>query len=113
MTLLLERANLVVATRVDPLSRLQALVGKKLRGPFAGKTTFPGGKLVWDGENYEDRIVGAQREFMEETGLLVPIGDLRQAGRIRLYGDRFGLMDIFHTQLPSDAEPTSNDEMQL
>ncbi len=107
-----ERANLVVATRRLSKSCIQALVGEKLRGDFAGMITFPGGKLNWTDEGLENRYIGAQREFLEETGIEVPLHSLRLAGRLRLYGDRFGLIDVFHTKA-TNRIPTSNDEMKL
>lgn len=107
----LERANLVVASR-ELGQDIQVLVGKKLRGDFAGLTTFPGGKVNWDGTSWENRKGAAQREFLEETGLHVAIDSLRLAGRIRLYGERFGLIDIFHTE-SVDKEPINGDEMSL
>lgn len=107
-----ERANLVVATRRLPKRGVQALVGEKLRGDFAGMITFPGGKLNWTEDGLENRYVAAQREFHEETGIEVPLCSLRLAGRIRLYGERFGLIDVFHTRA-TNRLPTSNDEMRL
>ena len=107
-----ERANLVVATRRISKVGVQALVGEKLRGDFAGMITFPGGKLNWTSDGLENRYTAAQREFQEETGIEVPLRSLRLAGRIRLYGDRFGLIDIFHTKA-TNRIPTSNDEMRL
>ena len=107
-----ERANLIVATRRLSKRSVQALVGEKLRGDFAGMITFPGGKLNWTEEGLENRYIAAQREFHEETGIEVPRSSLRLAGRLRLYGDRFGLIDLFHTKATNKL-PTSNDEIKL
>src|SRR4051794_22191063 len=108
----IERANLIVATRRISKRGVQALVGEKLRGDFAGMTTFPGGKLNITDNGFENQYTAAQREFREETGIEVPQRSLRLAGRIRLYGDRFGLIDIFHTNATNKL-PTSSDEMRL
>jgi ADP-ribose pyrophosphatase YjhB (NUDIX family) len=112
----IERSNLILATRYLPQFGHQALVGHKNRGPFAGMDTFPGGKVQWIGDDetghYEDRYAAGQRELREETGIEVPLSALRLAGRIRLYGDRFGFVDILHTT-QAKKEPVSTDEITL
>lgn len=107
-----ERANLVVATRSNKDSSFEALVGRKKRGVFVGMTTFPGGKVEWNGSHFENAKHAAQREFEEETGIRMGVETLRRAGRIRLYGDRFGMIDVYHTEL-TDQEPRSTDEMDM
>lgn len=108
----IERANLIVATRATTDAAMQMLVGKKLRGDFEGDTTFPGGKLIWGEGALEDKTTGAQREFEEETGIVLPREAFRLAGRIRLFGDRFGFIDIFHA-VGADQEPKPNDEIEM
>lgn len=110
--MIIERANLIVATRQTDIVGLQALVGRKLRGAFEGSVMFPGGKLNYDVDGFEDRVIAARREFTEETGINIPKSALRLAGRIRLFGDRFGLIDIYHAN-DVEGEPSPSSEIDL
>jgi 8-oxo-dGTP pyrophosphatase MutT (NUDIX family) len=90
--------NLVVVTRgLEPANR-EVLLGKKLRGPFADKDVFPGGKT----ERRELQFEGVERELYEETGIdLDPDTDpLRYVGKLlindyRESSRRFGNVFIY------------------
>ena len=51
---------------------------KKSRGPYKNKFDLPGGKIE-DGESLESALV---REFMEETGLDIEVGDFISSNEV-------------------------------
>ena len=64
-----ESTRIAVAVVVD---RRRLLVGRRPLGEsLSGYAEFPGGK-VEEGESFQD---AAKRECMEETGLLISVGD--------------------------------------
>jgi len=57
------------------------LMIKKSRGPYKGRYDLPGGKIE-DGESLE---VALKREFMEEVGLEIEIGDFIASNEVDEY----------------------------
>lgn len=50
----------------------RVLLGRRARGPYAGRWCIPCGYVEWD----EDVHAAAVREFAEETGLAVELGEV-------------------------------------
>ncbi|GIX49611.1 MAG: hypothetical protein KatS3mg131_3822 [Candidatus Tectimicrobiota bacterium] len=64
--------NPVVGVAVIVTEKGQVLLARRARGPYRGAWCIPCGYV----EHGEDVRAAAQREFQEETGLLVHVGDL-------------------------------------
>ena len=105
--------NLVVITRETDSNRLEVLIGKKLRGPFAGHDIFPGGKA----EGSKLQTEEAARELHEETGIALAPDSLRYAGKLlindlRPSNRRFGNVFIYLASVKSDATALRSAELE-
>jgi ADP-ribose pyrophosphatase YjhB (NUDIX family) len=64
--------NPVVGVAVVIAEKDRLLLGRRARGPYAGRWCIPCGYVEWD----EDVRAAARREMHEETGLEVEIGEV-------------------------------------
>ena len=64
--------NPAVGAAVVLLDEGRILLGRRSRGPYAGMWCIPCGYVEWG----EDIREAAQREFLEETGLEVQVGEV-------------------------------------
>ena len=104
--------NLVIPVRAIDSENREVLVGKKQRGPFAGKMVFPGGKAEGSGLQREE----AARELNEETGIQVDPETLQYVGKLliqdrRLVSKRFGNVFIYMVNLDKSVEVQSTPEL--
>lgn len=104
------RTDLVAAASlllVDVAGR-RVLLGRRLRAPWAGRWSLPGGKL----EPGEDALAAARRELREETGLA--LGPVRPwATLVAHVGSEARAFRISCLVLPelAPAEPRPSDEL--